>query len=252
MNFVRKIFILSLLLTPVLPVLASTPQTAENFIATTVQRIQNMPTSMIDLPTSDFLWAGGFALLGAAIGHICTSAFVQLLDPEMKPVPRFFQPHKWGKGQSFGTVGGAAALGYLSLAYSGPKARAACINQPLLIAVVGTQHDTLKIALDDLYVSHRFPRAAAFRDLDILRITLAAILESFTKLKGKIGYSEAKQLTPDLLAFAQAVKEAMLLLKKDPQWLNECNAATLAMTQANIQGCQNAQLAGTVIQLAHR
>ena len=254
MNQCKKIVLFSLLfvahITTTVSYAQKTSPTAEEAISITIQRIQNMPTSVINLPTSDFLWAGGFALLGAAIGHICTSAFVQLLDPEMKPVPRFFQPHKWSKSQWFGTVGGTAALGSLSLAYSGPKARAACINQPLLAAVLTAKPNNLKSTLDGMYVSDRFARAAAFRDLDTLRITLGAILESFTKLKGKAGYTEAKNLTPAIVSYITMVKDAMLTIKNDPQWLNECNASTLAMTQANIQGCQNAQLAGTVIQLA--
>jgi len=253
MNQCKKIILLSLLLVAQITTVSYTQevQTTAEAITTTIERIQNMRTSLINLPASDFLYAGGCGLLGAAIGHICTSAFVQFLNPEIKVIPRFFQPHKWNGSQWIGTVGGATACGSLSLAYSSPKAHAARINRPLLIAVITAQPHNLTITLDKMYVSDQFARAAAFKDLNTLRITLTAILESFTKLKGKPGYSEAKNLTPAIVSYITIVKDAMLTIKNDPQWLAECNASTLAMGQANIQSCQNSQLATTVIQFAH-
>jgi hypothetical protein len=253
MNQCRKMILLSLLLVAQITTVSYTQevQTTAEVINTTIERIQNMPSSLINLPSSDFLWAGGCALLGAAIGHISTSALIQLLDPEMKPAPRFFQAHKWNTSQWLGTVGGAAVCGSLSLAYSSPKAHAARINRPLLIAVITAQPSNLTTILDKMYVSDQFARAAAFKDLNTLRITLTAILESFTKIKGTPGYSEAKNLTPAIVSYITIVKDAMLTIKNDPQWLAECNAFTLAMGQANIQSCQNSQLATTVIQLAH-
>ena len=258
MNRSQKIMLMSLLVLAHLTTTVSYAQeaatTAQQEIETTLKRIQKMPFSICDLPTSDFVVAGFFSLLGAAAGHLCVNAIAHLVDQETTKTinPTLFHPGKWGKSLWLGTVGGAATVGYLTLAASGPKFLAQQVNQPLLAAVIASKPTDLKNTLDGIYVSDRFARAVAFRDLNTLRTTLCSILESFTKLKGKPGYSEAKNLTPAVVSYIAAVKEAMLTIKSDPRWFEECNASTLAMTQAHIQGCQNAQLASTVIQLAHQ
>ncbi len=256
MNQCKKITLLSLLFvaqatTTIFCTQKANP-TAEQTIDITMQRIQRIPFYISNLSNSDFLWIGGFSFIGAAIGHIITGATIQLLDPEMKPVPRLFQPKKWTASQWLGTLGGAFIGGCGKLYVTNPAFLAQQVNQPLLATILTTPTANLKNSFDAIYVSDRFPRAAAFKDLDTLRNTLSRILESFIKLKGKAGYAEAKNLTPTIVSYITMVKDAMLIIKNDPRWLEECNASTLAMTQANIQGHQNAQLAETVIQLAHR
>ena len=253
MNYSKKVLLSLLIITQTSPLFCAEKDSTvtEQDIVGTVERIKNIPTYISDLPTSDVVVSGIFAVLGAAASHVCVCAVAHLLDKNTDIELSFFHPEKWGISLWLGTVGGAAVTGYLSLTSFGPKFLAQQINQPLLTAVMTTKPYELKNSLDNLYVSNRFPRAAAFRDLDALKYTLSALLESFTKLKGKAGYAEAKRLTPTIMAYIANVKDTMLTIKNDPRWLEECNASTLAMTQANIQGHQNAQLAGTMIQLAH-
>ncbi len=253
MDYSKKILFSLLIITQIAPIfcLEKNSATTEQDIAGTIECIKGIPTYISDLPTSDFVAAGILSVLGAAAGHTGVCAIAHLLDKNTGIELSFFHPQKWGTSLWLGTIGGAAAIGYITLRSFGPKLLAQQINQPLLTAVMTTQPHELKNTLDGIYVSNRFPRAAAFRDLDALKYTLSTLLESFTKLNGKAGYTEAKRLTPTIMTYIANVKDAMLTIKNDPRWLEECNASTLAMTQANIQGHQNAQLAGAVIQLAH-
>ncbi len=228
-----------------------TAPTAEQTIDITMQRIQKIPFYISNLSSSDFLAVGCCAVVGAAIGHISTCAIAHLLDKNTNIELSFYNPEKWGKSLWLGTVSGAIILGRTSLTSFGPESLAQQVNQPLLTVVIGSEPNDLKNTLDGMYVSNRFARAAAFRDLDILRNTLSLILNSFTKLKGKAGYSEAKSLTPVIMSYIAQVKDAMLNIKNDPRWLEECNASTLAMQQATMNHNHNAQLAGAVVQLAH-
>jgi hypothetical protein len=162
MNFSKKIILASLLVlaqftTTVFSVQKDTP-TVEQTIDVTMQRIQKIPFSLRDLTTSNFLAAGFFALIGAAVGHLCVNAVAHLVDQETTKTinPTLFHPGKWGTSLWLGTVGGAATLGYLSLATSGPKFLAQQVNQPLLAAVLTSKPADLKNVLNGIYVSDRF------------------------------------------------------------------------------------------------
>lgn len=259
MNIYKKCIALFLITAPTVQFLcaAQEPTTIEyttQHVSTVLQNVQAVPTSMTDLSGSDVFLIGTNALMGAVVGQFVTRAGRTILNPR-GPVnsDNVFDPSSWSTGVKAGSLLGGVIGAVGCSHFVGLKTIAQMINQPLLVITLSSSVPAeLTKALDTLFISHRFPRAAAFNELDTLRQQLSDILSRFEKLRGKPAYDQAKLLIPAILTFSTAVKDAMLVVKNDPRWFEECNASTLAMTQANIQSYQNAQLATSVIQLAHQ
>lgn len=232
------------------------PAISANISSTAVeQRVSLLLQNVADTPTpqlvQDYLVAAGLGLLGAIIGHITSVAVLKVLGDRERTV-RFLNLSDYDTIDYISTFGGAAFFASGTLCFSSLNFLSQQVNQPLLTIVLTESPDTLPVALSLFFVSHRFPRAAAFNELDILRKNLADIVAKLERAKGTPAYENIKPLLADLLTFLDAVRNAMITVKNDPRWLEECNAATLALAQANIQAQQNAQLANTVIQLAHQ
>lgn len=198
----------------------------------------------------DYAIAAGFAVLGAVVGHLGSVAILKVLGTERKVY--FFSLGDYDTTDYISVFGGAALFSSGTWCLSSLRFLAQQVNQPLLTVVLTETPETLLTALSGFFISHRFPRAAAFNELDTLRKNLAEIVTKFERIRETKEYENVKPLVADLLMFLDAVRNAMVIVKNDPRWLEECNAATLALAQANFQAQQNAQLANTVIQLAHQ
>jgi|GEM_PF-2852795 len=222
------------------------PVVIEQRVSATLQKIGSLTTPRL---TSDYLMAAGCALLGAIIGHLTTAAVLTVLG-EQRNV-HFFDVRNYDKPDFIGTVGGATLFASGALCVSSLQFLAQQVNEPLLVIVLTKKGDALLNELGHFFVSHRFPRAAAFNELDVLRKNLIDILAKLERAKGTPDHEAIKPIIADMLTFLDNVRDAMVLVKNDPRWLEECNAATLALAQANLQAHQNAQLANNVIQLAH-
>ncbi len=256
MNYSKKIITLSLLfLTHINTSLLCAQELQEETVKKQIATLMNEIQAIQEHPyftNRDFAMAAVSAVIGSVIGHLGTCAIANLLEQKTTVKPRYFTPSEWTFPLPLTTVGGAVYGGYLYLYSSNLKFLAEHLNQPLLVTVVGGKSNQLNQRLDEFYVSQRFPKAVAFKELTKLRESISSLIEALSKLTEKSAKAEARRIVPTLLTFSEATKDAMLLLKSDPRWFEECNASTLAMTQANIEGHQNAQFTATAIQLAHK
>lgn len=252
MNYSKKIILYSLVfVTPILPSFTHTPEPIAPHINTLIQRIKALPEQP-HFTRNDLTAAALCSLIGSVIGHLGTCAIANLLDQTTQIKPRYFTPTEWKFPLPLTTIGGALYGGYLYLYSSNLKILAENLNLSLLTTVTVGKADQTTKRLDEYYVSQRFPRAIAFKELTKLRENLSNLINALSKLNDKKSRVEAKYIVPELISFSTTVKNTMLTIKSDPRWLEECNAATLAMTQANIEGHQNAQCTTTAIQLAHQ
>jgi hypothetical protein len=252
MNYSKKIIMgLVLVVAHAFPSLGYSQETIDPRISTLVKRIQALPEHPHFTP-NDFALAAVCSMVGSIIGHLGTCAIANLLDQTTPIKPRYFTPSQWNFPLPLTTVGGGLYGGYLYLYHSNLTFLAKNLNQPLLSILLTGKADQTVTRLDEFYVNHRFPRTVAFKELTQLRENLSALINTLSNLTDKRSRAAAKQFIPELLSFSHTVKNTMLLIKSDPRWLEECNAETLAMTQANMQGYQNAQSTTTAIQLAHQ
>lgn len=219
----------------------------EQRVSLVLERVAATPTPRL---TKDYAIAAGFALLGAVSGHLTLVAVSRVLGTDRHA--RFLKLGDYDTPDYISTFGGAALFASGTLCLSSLRFLAQQVNQSLLTVVLVEKPEILLTALSNFFISHRFPRAAAFNELDSLRKNIADIITKFERVRGTKAYEDSKPLVADLLMFLDAVRAAMITVKNDPRWLEECNAATLALAQANFQAQQNAQLANTVIQLAHQ
>ncbi len=229
---------------------------AEQDVNAFVSAIEELPLKFTDRPKLDQLKDAAcgalVVLVGAGFGHIATCAIINVLGGADQ-TPQFFQPSKWTTPVAIGTVAGAALSIYPVSYMSYKDALTKKIDKKLLTAVIAYQDDSAKLskAIDQLFISSRFPRAMAFAQLNALRSHFADMNDLFELLTEKPYGDQIKELLPAIQGCLTALADAMLVVKNDPRWYEECNAQTLANSQANLQAHQNAQATSGLIQLAH-
>ncbi len=221
-----------------------------------VDAIAQLPIKFTHRPVLDQLSSVGLStlsvLVGAAFGHLAVCAVTNVLGGYDQS-PLFFKPREWSKSVTVGTLVGAGLGAYPSMYASFTQSLAKKIDRKLLNTAFYFQNDavSLKQSLDVLFVSARFPRAAAFISLEALRSHLADINDLFELLTDKPYGDQIKMLLPYVQYSLDAVIQAIITLKSDPRWFEECNAQSLSNTQATLNAQYNAQAVGGLIQLAN-
>ena len=223
----------------------------EIFTNLLLQEIGNTSIYFIELP----FWAKMRCLAAGAVGTITGNlAAVALLNlvgyQEQVKIP---YPSKWGKIEWLGTLGGAStaiAYTYHAEYLSGIAKK---IDAPLLVLVLKNKdfETALMRELNTYFIAQQFPNMAAFIALEKNRSKLAYIFELLTKLEASRQKANFSDLKENITIALEALNFAILTVKNDPRWLQECSAHAMVMASQNMQAQNDAQIAAAVINLAH-
>lgn len=212
----------------------------------------NYRTSFLDLTVWQQLGALGWGALGSAGTYLATKAVENILSSKPNEV-NFWNLQEWSWAER-----GTVTIGTLWVTkYAGDQfkpeavARKANENGLLNLLLDATTEDELQQALDEKFVTHHFPRAAAFAQLNELHANITHLLDITNKHNMYRPRHNFKTLQETLKSNLKRVNTALLLIKKDSRWHQECNAYAVNRIQAAQETQQQMELAGAVLQAAH-
>ena len=208
-------------------------------------------TSFSDLSLLNKCNALGYGALSSAATYIVTKAFENILSTEEHDF-NFWKPQDWNwTERSTVTLGTIWVTKWAGEQFK-PEVVAKKANEDGLLALLlETSQSDLEKALDEKFIIHHFPRATAFAQLRNLHNTINHLLTLITEYNAHKPHRNFKTIKEALKNNLKQVNNALLLIKKDARWHQECNAQTLSNVHATQQNQQNAELAGAAIKLAH-
>lgn len=212
----------------------------------------NYRTSFLDLPFQNKAGAIIGGLFGGACTLLVTRAITDVFQAKVREWDAFDpSTYTWvecGTGP-IGTLWVTQAIGDNFK----PEAVAKEANESGLLSLIleCTTVAEIQEALDERFVIHRFPRSQAFAQLAHLRTRIIHLTDLITKYNANRSNRNLKKIKTALKANLKKVDAALLILKKDSRWFEECNAHTLNQAQATQQTQQNAEFAGAAVNLAH-
>lgn len=223
----------------------------EIFVDLLLKEIGSTSLSFLELPFWAKMRCLGAGAFGTIAGNLTAVAFLNLVGyNEQVKMP---QPGQWGKMEWLGTVGGAsAAIAYAYYAeyLSGIAKR---IDAPLLVLALKNkgEESLLMKDLNSYFITQQFPNMAAFTTLEKNRSKLSYVFELLTKLEVSRQKTTFSDLKANVTIALEALDFAMLTVKNDPRWLQECSAHAMTMASQSMQANNDAQFASAIISLAH-
>lgn len=217
---------------------------------------QNYNTSISDLSLKQSAWVALSALGGAGGTYLGKKALENIFNTpdfgESNPV-KFFDLTQWSLTETIVTPLGSAFFASIMMDYYKPEKVATEANKNGLLNLIleSTTAEEIQTALDEKFVIHRFPRSQAFAELAGLRTTIIHLIDLITEHNANRSNPDFKKIKSALNANLKKVDFALLVLKKDSRWFEECNAHTLNRAQGTQETQQKAEFAGAAINLAH-
>lgn len=212
----------------------------------------NYRTSFLDLTVWQQLGAIGWGALGGAGTYIVTKAVENILSSKPNEV-NWWSPLEWHLGeQATVTVGTIWVTKHAGDQFK-PEAVARKANENGLLNLLldATTEEELQKALDEKFITHHFPRAAAFAQLNELHTAITHLLDITNKHNMYRPRRNFKTLQDALKSNLKQVNAALLIIKNDARWHQECNAYTFNRVQATHEKQQQMELAGAVLHAAH-
>lgn len=238
---------------------ACTALSTENFSAPD-DRIENVldtiatdfNTSFFDLPFWTKAQIAALTTLGGACTWLGTRAFTNIFEETDKRVV-ISQWKEWQLSQKITTPVGLIWFGKILTNAEKPEGIARNANADGLLSALLTCQttDEIKETIDARFVTERFPRAVAFQQLSTLHASLNKLFKLVKETQTIKPHRNFNKIIQLLNQNLNHVNQALLILKNDSRWFEECNAHALKQAQATQQSEHNARLAGTAINLAH-
>lgn len=217
---------------------------------------KNYNTSISDLSLKQQAWIA-LSLLGGAGGtYLGKKALENIFNtPDIgksNPI-KFGYPSQWSLTEQIVTPLGAAFFASVMMDYYKPEKVAEQANENGLLNLIleSITVEEIQTALDEKFIIHRFPRSQAFAQLAYLRTRIIHLTDLITKYNANRSNRNFTKIKTVLKTNLKKVDAALLILKKDSRWFEECNAHTLNQAQATQQTQQNAEFAGAAVNLAH-
>lgn len=212
----------------------------------------NYRTSFLDLPLQNQAGAIVGGLFGGGCTLLVTRAITNIFQAKKREWDSFDpSTYTWVE---FGT-GPIGALWVTKMIGDNfkPEAVAKEANENGLLNLIleSTTVQEIQTALDEKFITHRFPRSQAFTQLAYLRIRITHLKDLITKYNAKRSNRNFNKIQAALNANLKKIDSALLILKKDSRWFEECNAHTLNRAQGIQETQQKAEFAGAAINLAH-
>lgn len=234
------------------PLVADSTTEPEVFTEALVREIHSIPFSFLELP----FWAKarciGVSAFGAIMGNLSAVALLNIVGYKNMEV-NIPNPTLWGKMEWLGTIAGTTTGVVYAYSTEYPSGISKKFDQNLLIIALKSNNDSQAVIknLNSYFAMHQFPHMSAFLELQNMFANLSYVMELIKKLEqgGKTGFTTLKK---NIELVLEAVKFAMITVKTDPHWLQECQAHSMQKVQANMESQQNAQLVSSIIQFAHK
>jgi len=227
-------------------------ENSEKFSTALVQEIADVRLCFVSLP----LWAKarsvGLAAFGALAGNLTAYAIGNLFGEYRQP--RVLHPSEWGFFVTTSTAAGLGAALYTAYSLEYPSGIAKKLDQALITLIIknrNSESSDLVADLNKYFVLQQFPRMAAFTAIESLNKKLAKVNELLAHIKTLKAKDDFAQLSYKIDMTCEYAKNAMVTLKQDPRWLEECSAHAVTLAQQNMQAHQQGQLATSIIQFAH-
>ncbi|MFT6765521.1 MAG: hypothetical protein ACJAZS_000399 [Alteromonas naphthalenivorans] len=213
---------------------------------------ENYDTSFIDLPLGSQAGAASIGLIAGAYTFILTRAIENIFYPNYEPI-NLLNIKDWTKAQCVTTP---VVTGFVATWLAGefkPEVSAQRANENGLLDLVLTSETNEEVLnnLDAKYVVERFPRAASFVQLTTLRNALTHLLDITTRFNTKRPKRNFDSIRAALVSNLKKVDTAMLVVKQDARWLQECNAQTMNNIHTTQDNQFKVDLAGAAINIAH-
>lgn len=183
---------------------------------------------------------------------LATRAIVNILQPKIRTL-NLLDVKSWSLPEKIVTLAAFAAFAKISFDEQTPEGIAYNANKNGLLNSLLTcsTQEEIKSTLDCAFVSEILPRSAAFAELNTIRDALKKILNLINTIQASNPNKNFNYIAETISTNINVVESTLLLIKSDPQWIEECNASRLSQMQATQQAHFNANLAGSAVQLAH-
>jgi hypothetical protein len=209
-------------------------------------------TSFIDLPLKSQAGAGALGLIVGAYTFLATRALTNIFQPKRRELD-LFNVKTWTWAELMTTPLAAGFTTHWLAGESKPEVAAQRANENGLLDVIlesETNEEILK-NIDAKFIVERFPRATAFAQLTSLRNTLTSLLKITTQFNIYRPHDNFDLIKETLTQNINKVDLALLVVKQDARWLQECNAQTMNNMHSTQDAQFKSELANTAINIAH-
>ena len=216
--------------------------------------ITHYQTSFLDLPFWEKARVAGFSTLAGACVWLITRAFSNVFVTDRTDL-NILDIKSWNTAQMITTPASMILVGKVLSDSEKPEgiAKNPAQNNLLRALLLCKSNAEIQKTLDQIFITEHFPRAIAFQQLSNLKASLNKICKLLVTIhtKDKKSPHIFNTLVNALSHDIHVVDNALLLIKNDPRWFEECNAHTLKQSQAVHEARLNAELAGSAVDLAH-
>ncbi len=225
-------------------------QAAHEMTETLIKDIDTIPSSVLDLPFWAQMRALGITAGCTGLGNLLAFAVANTFFS--RKTQQNHQTILFGTA-AVGTAAGLAVGFNCAHVTEFPGGIAADLNKNLIkiaLANNATTEQSLK-ALTTAFARSPYPRMEGFVALEKIYDQLTRIEKILEKTERRNKKYDGSALAGRIKFVISAIENAMINIKNDPLWIQECNAHSMQKAQQAMQDHNKMQLASAVIDIAN-
>ena len=229
-----------------------TKPTVDQFIDNLIFQINNIPSSPLNIPFWGQMRAFGITAFCTGMSNLLSFGLANIF---------FAQKNQNGHksvlyaAAALGTtlgLGTGAYCAYQSEHVHGIEKQLSDARCFIETALCYTDDaDQLRSFMLQLLPLEQFPRMTAFKVFEIIHNQLNRIEEIALKAERRNKKYNARTLQQNIQYLIGHVENAMIIIKNDPLWMQECNAYSMRQTQQAMNTNNNIQLGATLVDVAN-